>query len=484
MSDEVGVKTNESALHAPPEIKSWAKRITDAQGCAGVLSREANGYHLAIPCPECLHTHKQREVDEPKYSINLSMLAGVGEQFQKVKKNIFLPTTIMDALNQGKKNEYGSSICMRTRSSRSPHRFPIQDLLNMSTVESRHPDIRTNAGVSGKVGGADRESFWIEDEKTGVMCPPPPGEGIKLSDLPDDHPAIDYLRRRNYDIKDLEKQFRCIFCTKEFPHGEKNIFYRRMPGGWRDTPQNRVIFYSIIDGVPMTWQARVIEKENDYIKYMLHPYAGGYFPTKDAARVERDTRRGGLSGEFQCIPDGEGSWGYLWSRTHTRANPSSPWMPIAPFDELTSTGGAKFKPSKYRTAKHSARSIMGWDAAMQKTVSSGEDHPWVVLCEGPLDAARVGPGGLAILGSSLSQDNAAKIASNFHIVFSAFDSDRAGREATAKINKTLMEAKHRAPVLLGVLQLQIPSGKDLGSMTPAQFQITLSRAKKAFLRGS
>lgn len=77
MSD--ALKTNDSAAHAPEEVRRWAKRLTDAQGCAATLSREASGYHLYIPCPTCMETHGRKELDDPKYAINLSMLAGLGE---------------------------------------------------------------------------------------------------------------------------------------------------------------------------------------------------------------------------------------------------------------------------------------------------------------------------------------------------------------------------------------------------------------------
>ena len=76
MSD---IKVNDSAAHAPEEIMREAKKLIERQGCPGVLAREASGYHLYIPCPDCLETHRRRELDDPKYAINLSMLVGHGE---------------------------------------------------------------------------------------------------------------------------------------------------------------------------------------------------------------------------------------------------------------------------------------------------------------------------------------------------------------------------------------------------------------------
>lgn len=44
-----------------------------------------------------------------------------------------------------------------------------------------------------------------------------------------------------------------------------------------------------------------------------------------------------------------------------------------------------------------------------------------MLTEGPLDAARVGPGGIVLIGKSMNQENAAKVASKFHLVFTGFE---------------------------------------------------------------
>jgi len=224
--------------------------------------------------------------------------------------------------------------------------------------------------------------------------------------------------------------FRCGFCTKEFPEGRHNIWYRKFPGGWKDTPQGRVIFHSLVDGVPLTWQGRYIEaiSKDGLNKYGLHPYT---------------SKRSHLA---------------------TRANAAQAWVPVSPFDEVDDTGALKFAPSKYKTAKHSVRELMGWDAAIRRAAADDNPIRWCVLTEGPLDAARIGPGGLAILGKSLSQDNAAKIASHFHLVLTAFDNDESGSEATDKITKALYGSNACKSVLVSVGPLTIPEGKDLGEM--------------------
>ena len=475
MSDQTQV--NDSASNAPPEIMKLVKRFQNAHDCPMILSRETSGYHLYLPCPECLETHQRRELEDPKYAINLSMIAGLGDEFRDTTHNSWMPAAIQERDSLEKRKEYGSGICMRTRSSSKPHRIPIEDLLRMGTVTSRHPDILTQASISGSVGSAEREEMWEVDPVSGELCPPPPGETVSITSLPEAHPAVAYLRGRGFDPNLIEDQFRLSFCTKEYPYGQKSIYYRKMPGGWKDTPQYRIIFYSLIDGIPLTWQGRVIERISDdnLDRYMLHPYAGGFYHTTSENEALNAARAGNYEGEFQATWDAvrEGYWVFQWSHTHTRANPAGAWQPVPPFDE-TRDGSLMFQPSKYRTAKYSSRQMMGWDAAVAR--AANEDVKWCVLLEGPLDGARTGPGGIPLIGSSISDENATKVVSNFNIVFTGFDSDKAGRGATDKVTKKLMELKCRNPIILGVMPLPIPEGKDVGDLSEEEYQKIFHRA--------
>ena len=110
---------------------------------------------------------------------------------------------------------------------------------------------------------------------------------------------------------------------------------------------------------------------------------------------------------------------------------------------------------------------MGWDGAIKRANEDSNPIRWCILTEGPLDGARIGPGGLIIMGKSLSHENAAKIASNFHLVLTAFDNDRYGREATEKISAVLHGSKCRNPIITLVDRIEIPEGKDLGEMAQA-----------------
>lgn len=485
------LKINDSASNAPEEVRRWAHKIATAHGCPVTLSRERSGYHLYMPCPDCLHTHGRRELDDPKYSINLSILAGLGEHRDVTEGQAWRPNMFEDADSIRKRREYGAGVCMRTRSSRSPHMFPMELLLNMSTVSERHPDIQTRMDIRGGPGSEDIEEMWEEDATSGKLCPPPPGETVLLSSLPVKHPAVQYMLGRGYNVEDLEKQFRAGFCVKEYPIGQKDIFYRKMPGGWKDSPQHRVTFMALVDGVPLSWQARLIEKVSDdgLNRYMLHPYGGGFYPGTAIGTIlsshKRSFKYGGAGDERQLIWDSKrnGHWLHVWSHTHTRANPAAPWQPVSPFDEIKEgTSTLKFKPAKYRTAKYSTRQLMGWDAAFERAANSSEELRWAVLCEGPLDAARIGPGGLAVTGSSLSPENATKIVSYFHIVFLAFDDDVAGREATEKIASMLQSSNHKAPVMVALSKLELPQGKDPGDLSPEEYQRIFTRAIKRIKR--
>lgn len=461
------VYNTSSASHAPEEVRKFAKLMSERQGCRVVIAREVSGYHVYIPCPACLEEHGRKELADPKYAINVSKHLALGDDFKDLRHEgqTFDPIALERRMRSRETRDDKSGICMRTRQSKAPHRFNVRDLLDMRTITERHPDIFARSEVVGHAGSADREQNWEVDPVSGVLCPPPPGVVVPITELPTSHPAVQYLLARGYDLQRLYQQFRCSYCVEEYPEGKNGIFYRKMPGGWKDTPQGRIIFYSLVKGVPMTWQARYPEKvsADGRERYMLHPY------------WEQATRTVYTSD----IPVGYS----MWSHTHTRPSTGHAWIPVPPFDELSQDGTLKFQPSKYRTAKYSSRQMMGWDAAIDRANKDPDFVKWVVLCEGPLDAARVGPGGVALIGSSISADNASLVASNFHIVFTAFDEDKAGRGATEKVGKMLMSGNHRSSIIQLVIPLQISGGKDLGDMSQEAFDALFRKARNKASRG-
>ncbi len=441
--------------HAPKPVENLAKRLADKQGCQVLVTREASGYHIYLPCPECLHSHGKNELRDPKFAINASKYLALGDDFKDLRDNqsergVFNPMAASNNVDAQETRDQKSGICMRTRQAKQPHRFTVSELLKMPTITERHPDIKTSSKLVGGAGSADRAEHWEIDPISGILCPPPPGEVVPITELPRDHPGVEYLIDRGFNLDKLWEQFRCSWCVKEYPYGKNEIYYRKMPGGWMDTPQNRIIFYSMHKGAPMTWQARYPEKlsEDGLQKYALHPY----------------------SRSFQ------------WDHVATRSNAGAAWMPVPPFDEVDERGTLRFQPSKYRTAKYSSRELIGWDAAVRRANLDPEMIKWVVLGEGPLDAARPGPGGVGLIGSSISPENADKIVSTFHLAFTAFDVDKAGREATERVMRALLNDRHRNPLLQQVVPIPIPDGKDPGGMDQEKWDDLFGKILRRALR--
>lgn len=442
LTNETGLLSVGDGAGAPAAIKAIAQQLSEAHGCQVRITQESSGYHAYLPCPDCLHTHGSRELSDPKYSINLSKYLGIGDRYSDLR-DVDAPgiaDTHARSANifRAEKRDKNVSVCMRTRSSSDPHRYSMSELLAMDTVSARHPDILTRACVIGGADMSEREEHWEYDVASGKLCPPPPGDVTPITELPADHPGVQYMLHRGYDLQSLWEQFRCSWCERE----NRNMKYRFMPNRWKDTAQHRVVFYSLIDGAPMCWQARVPEVEDATTKWMLHPY-------------DRP---------------------YRWDVVATRSSQASPWIPVPPFDELDNDGAKRFSPSKYRTAKYASRELMGWDAAIKRADADPSPYKWIVLCEGPLDAARIGPGAVALLGSSISPERAATLASKFHLVMTAFDRDAAGAAATEKVRSLLLNAKSRAPILQSVDPVDIPSGcEDVGTMTTEAAKLMIER---------
>jgi len=421
--------------HAPQDVARLANKLAKANGCQVKITNEKSGYHIYLPCPGCLATHGRKELSDPKYAINASKYLQLGDAYsvgQRTSKS-FLPN--QDAPDLAKQRDERSGVCMRTVGAKERHTYALSTLLALPTITERHPDIMTRAEVVGAAGSADKEQYWLPDPDTDVPCPPPPGDVTPINELPADHPAVHYLQARGFDTDKLFQQFHVSYCTKELPPGEKyHVWYRRMPGFWNDTPQGRIIFYSMHEGTRKTWQARYIDfiAEDGLNMHALNPYSNA------------------------------------WDHIATRTSGNGSWIRVDPFNEVKANGALKWQPSKYKTATHSFRELMGWDAAVEN--ASKHEITWCVLTEGPLDAARVGPGGIALIGKTINMENVAKIVKKFQIVYTAFDNDKVGKEATEKITRQLLGSTARGKKVVHVQPFPVAvDGKDLGDMTQEAF---------------
>jgi hypothetical protein len=228
------------------------------------------------------------------------------------------------------------------------------------------------------------------DDGRGNMIPDHPGEVIPVPQLPADHPAVQYLVNRGYDINRLYEQFRISFCTKEAPEDRnRSRFYREVYRDFKDTPQNRIIFYADMHGVHKGWQARVIDHVAGDRRYYLHPYTNSW--------MEAEYR-----GE-------DGKW--------------------HPLPEIVEAKG-KFDVSKYKTAFSASRSemLMGLGAAVKWNNQRRPGKPRVaIITQSPLEAGRFGPPGIALLNRYFSLPQFRPLAADFGSLIYAGKNDEVSR---------------------------------------------------------
>jgi hypothetical protein len=399
-----------------PEIDRKVKALSRKHG-GGILRSETNGLHLYIPCPECLKTAGTRELHAKHLAVNIDKCFGLGK-FSKYRRSRF-------AGKDGVRNQF-VALCHKTNKS-----FTVEELLRMPDISER--GIKA---VQGEVVMAASNAVLLQDEK-GRWIPYPPGDCIPLIELPPHHPAMEYVLSRGYDPKVLHEQMGAAFCYRETPPDNYNtkeedkigVYYRNMPDGWKDTPQGRLILYANIRGAKKGWQARILEKKEDGWKWYFHPYR------KEWVAVEKQ------------LADGS------WQIRNDYAEEKYQW-----------------KPSKYRMAtgtdasKGVGRSsvLLGFDAALAWNEKHNTKIPFVVLCEGPLDAGRIGPPAVAMLGKYLS-DPQVNLIKSFKKVIVVLDNDDAGAEGLIRVKDVFKTNHIRFDICTVPKQF-----KDVGEMSTSE----------------
>jgi len=357
--------------------------------------RESSGLQLYMACPDCLQLRGRVEMFDKKLAVNVERFLRLGKH-----KNLSL-----------RHADY-SGYCMREKKI-----FKVSELLKMVCIHQRgFPEARINVG-----GNLHTKLCVISDEK-GNTIPDHPGVVVPMTQLPADHVAVQYLTSRGYDIGKLYEQFRISFCTQEAPTDwNKSRGYRLIYDDFKDTPQNRIIFYADMLGVQRGWQARVIEKVENGVKFYLHPYSNQWFPA-------------------ECKTP-EGKWEALPHIKEERG---------------------KFDVSKYKTGFSVSRNeiLMGLDAALKWNLTERPGLPRVVLVsEGPLDAGRFGPPGIPLLGKFFSDLHFRMLTCNFDSIIYAGQNDDASRDLGQKIELTCQNR-------IVVSSIYPPSDvKDFGDMT-------------------
>jgi 5S rRNA maturation endonuclease (ribonuclease M5) len=374
-----------------------------------VVRNESNGYHIYLPSPECLRTDGRKELQSKHLTVNASRYKQTDDWVQK-----------HGSLRDPMALDF-SAICHKTNT-----KYKVSDLLN----ERKFPtlDKRGIGNVSSKViQAATLSSASLIDDGKGNLIPMDPGVVIPINQLPARHPAVEYLTARGYDLDLLYKQFRCSYCTQEAGDmPEKGIFYKRLPLDFRDTPQGRIVFYSLVNGVQVGWQARIIDRVEDDKKFYLHPYKNNWV---QAEQKNKDTGK---------------------------------WEPIPGIEIKREGYNIEWNPSKYKTAFGMARNsyVMGYDAAVEFNQKIKFKKPTVFLVEGPLDAARIGPGAVALLGKYMSDKQADLLVNKFKRIVVVADNDAAGKSMVMRIKQLMSER------MVELICADVPPQfKDVGEMT-------------------
>ncbi len=342
-----------STITVDQRIQTLAEALAKVHGPVNIR-RESGGVHLMVACPLCLAQYGRRELRSKHLQINVDKMLGLGDHQMRFLRQ-----------DNGKKKGYAQ--CMKEHGPMS-----WDQIMGWPTLEERGVD---NI-IPMVVNSASGDRYLIPDDR-GNMIPDHPGTVTPLTSLPYDHPALCYLRYRDYDPVLLYQQFRASWCTKEAPEGEEyRRWYRKHGDGWKSTPQGRIVFYSDVAGIQACWQARYLEMPIEGELRLWHPYRQQWEP-----------------------------------------RPAF-WAP-------------KEGPVKYVTATGALRNsqLCGFDNAVLHIDALQESYPTCVLTEGPLDAARFPERGMAVLGKYLSPLQAQLIATRFRRVILAFDTDEAGREA-------------------------------------------------------
>ena len=363
-----------------PRIIELAEKIARVHGPTSIR-RESNGVHIYFPSPLVVEEQGIKEVlrPYPHGCLNAEKYLGTGK-FAKTRG-----TKNMDRLCC-RCNKYHQSLSVR-------------ELLLMPPIEER-----VGCDVSRRVQDESvTDDHALETDEMGVRVPRGPGKTTPLTELPDDHVAIQYLRDRGFtDLPRLVRQFNASYCYEELPQSRAlRIGYRRLPNGFTDTPEGRIILEARVNGSRVGWQARVLNRVNE----MGHQ-------------------------EYWCSKRGQ------WIPMEVR-NTKGKWELLAQHAE---TPGQTFGISKYKTATGTRRNeiLMGLDAAVAWNREQGRDmDPLCYLVEGPLSAARPGPPGVAMMGSELSESQARLILNHFRTCVYIPENNEKGRKSVKRVQERL-----------------------------------------------
>jgi hypothetical protein len=197
----------------PKQILDLADTLSRIHGEV-VVTKESRGIHLYMACPHCLETEGARELDARHLAVNAERFFGLGPF----------------AALAGTYNIDRSALCMKETKP-----INVCDLLNMLPLEQRG----IKASRERQVHVVSKEHRLVDDGR-GNRIPEDPGTVIPINQLPDDHPAVVFVRSRGYEPEALYNHLQVSYCESEMPE-DRSIgrVYRRLPGGFFAIPGDR-----------------------------------------------------------------------------------------------------------------------------------------------------------------------------------------------------------------------------------------------------
>lgn len=408
--DEADVLTAGSLTSAsvPKAVMDLADKLAQKHGPVTIAS-EASGLHIYLPDPDLLRIDGMKELYSKHLALNADKYLGIGAY--DIDEYPTKENQILYNKYRRKNKEVPSAVSMKTKKV-----YMVSDLMAYVPISKRHSLF---SDVKAKVITGSVRKRLVYDEN-GNLVPEWCGSVTPLHDLPANHPAVEYLANRGYNIHLLEDQFECCYCHEALPESRgEGRYYSRLPGGMVNSPQGRIIFTIRMNGVRLGYQSRCIDK-----------WVGDKY--------------------------------YFWA-------PSQKWMlikkrlPDGSIEEIYPPDAnfpKGFDPHKYLNATGSERNklLMGFDAAVEFNKARPFNKRYCVLVEGPLDAARIGTPAIALLGKSMSPYQAAEIRKNFARVITVMDNDAAGQQCLRKIYQQLPSTP--------IVEAELPKHvKDVGELT-------------------
>lgn len=400
MDNPLDIQRTGTVAEIPDDVMRLATALSRIHGQVTV-ALESAGLHLYMASPAKLASSGDKELTSRHLAVNADRYYARGDYWGP---------------RRGQYDPQLSAMCMSTSTP-----YTVSDLLAMPPLAERGIE-PTAEGV--KVQNVKK--FLVPDGK-GNMVPEGPGEVVKLTDLPEDHPAVVYLQGRHYNLELLQLQFNAHFCVKELPKDsdeEVRRFYKRLPLLGYDTPQNRIIFFAYEQGVHLGWQGRVLDHMDDAgRRWVLHPYTN--------------------------------EWVHVETKVEGRDK-------LVPVDEIA-LSEIDWDLSKYKFGRSCSRNsmIMGLDAAIEWNQMMGMKKRTAILGEGPLDAGRWGPPAVALLGKFMSPNQAEILFKYFDQVLYVSDSDSYGMKSRKRVGQLFYGKRTELEFL------DLPAGKkDPGELTP------------------